>query len=95
MAKVDDALAMDSQEMIDGEDYFKSQLESFGKNTLLEPTQLLSNGPIDLTDSLIEDHNFFNGISPTAACSNTYTAPKAIEVKTLESVESVEVADNS
>ena len=41
MAKVDDALAMDGQEMIDGEDYFKSQLESFGKNTLLEPMQLL------------------------------------------------------
>ena len=75
MAKVDDALAMDGQEMIDGEDYFKSQLESFGKNTLPEPTQLLSDGPIDLTDSLIEDHNFFNGISPTAASSNAYTAP--------------------
>ena len=41
LAKVDDALALDGQEMIDGEDYFKSQLESFGKNTLLEPMQLL------------------------------------------------------
>ncbi len=36
----------------------------------------IASGPIDLTDSLIEDHNFFNGISPTAASS--YEAPKRV-----------------
>lgn len=47
------------------EGYFDDQLDSF-KNAI-NPSLRSASSSLNLQDYWVEDHNFFNGVSPTAA----------------------------
>ena len=59
---------MESIEEEGVEDHFNSQLTTFKRASM--PFSRLGSFAFNLQDSIIEDHNFFNGISPSAAATN-------------------------
>ena len=57
-------------EVDENDQFFDRQLEKFQTNSLIADSLV---PPVDLRNSLMEEHNFFNGVSPA---NNAYAINK-------------------
>ena len=67
------------EETNEDEDFFADKLERLHSRRSINTGSLGPQG-VNLADSLVEEHNFFNGVSP-AHKNESYEAPLAVTIQ--------------